>query len=416
MAQEYSLGDLQFTAGTPRVVAEGVGFCWYPAIRRFSSGELMIGYSLNPDSNENLVNVTGISLSSDKGATWARHCDVTGLSGRLDISLPDGTLAGPNQPFKPDPPGQWRSFVGNYGRFEQGGQRYTVELWGTRIEGLPRDVKPHAVQSRTRWAQLSPFRDTIELEPGRLMSTSYMTFDGDDRYSTVVMISEDEGRTWHYLSTVCGAEAGAGAREGFCESSLVRLEDGDLMCVGRMGGGRDQLLARTYSSDEGKTWTPIDRLPAWSVLPDIMRMSNGVLALSTGRPGLFLWLSTDPRGEQWEPFDVMAHHNAEMDSAHQISPGKYGLEPITREQYRSVHHDFDQPDQTTSYTSILEVEPGRLLMVYDRIPYGWMPVPTDAEVRSRILQRYPTFALPPDSMIPNERERIYILEIDIERR
>ena len=85
------------------MVAEGVGFCWYPAIRRFSSGELMIGYSLNPDSNENLVNVTGISLSSDKGATWARHCDVTGLSGRLDISLPDGTLAGPNQPFKTGP-------------------------------------------------------------------------------------------------------------------------------------------------------------------------------------------------------------------------------------------------------------------------------------------------------------------------
>ena len=415
MAQVVNQTGLRVVAQTPRVVAEGVGFCWYPSIRQFSTGELMISYSLNPDSGENLVNVTGVSLSKDNGSTWARHCDVTGLSGRLDISLPDGTLAGPNQPYKPDPIGQWRTFVGNYGRFEKGGQQYTVDLWGTRIEGLPRDVNPRDVQSRTRWAELSPFRDILELEPGRHLATTYMTFTGDKRYTTVALLSEDEGRTWHYLSTVVGADAGADASEGFCEACLVRLEDGDVMCVGRMGGGREQLLARTYSSDEGETWSPIDRLPAWSVLPDIVRLSNGVLALSTGRPGLFLWLSTDPRGEHWEPFDVMAHHNAEMDGAHQISPGRYGLEPTTREQYRTVHHDFDEPDQTTSYTSILELSPNRLLMVYDRIPYGWMPVPTDAEVRSRILARYPTSALPPDSMIPNERERIYLLELELDR-
>ena len=102
MAQEVKQAGLRFVAQTPRVVAEGVGFCWYPSIRQFSSGELMISYSLNPDSGENLVNVTGVSLSRDNGATWARHCDVTGLSGRLDISLPDGALAGPNQPYKPE--------------------------------------------------------------------------------------------------------------------------------------------------------------------------------------------------------------------------------------------------------------------------------------------------------------------------
>ena len=126
-----------------------------------------------------------------------------------------------------------------------------------------------------------------------------------------------------------------------------------------MGGGRDQPLARTYSSDEGKTWTSIDRLPAWGVQPRIKRLSNGVLVITTGRPGLFLWFSTDPRGKNWQPLDVMAFHNSVMDKAHHISPGKYGLEAVTREQYRTVHHDFDEPDQTTSYTSILEVAPNR---------------------------------------------------------
>jgi len=412
MAQEVELGGLRFTAGTPRIVAEGLGFCWYPSIRRFPTGELLVSYSKNPDSAENLTNVNGLSLSKDEGATWSQHADVSGLSGRLNISLSDGSLAGPNQPYKPDPLGQWRTFVGNYGRIGKGGQQYSVDLWGARIEGLPRDVKARTVQSPTRWAEISPFTHIIELEPGRHLATTYLTFAGDDRYSTVVMTSEDGGRTWHYLSTVATAEDGADSWEGFCESSLVRLEDGDLMCVGRMGGGRDQLLARSYSSDEGKSWSPIDRLPAWGVLPQVNRLSNGALVISCGRPGLFIWFSTDPRGEHWEPFDLMAHHNEEMGEAHQISPGKYGLEPVTREQYYTVHHNFDLPDQTTSYTSMLEVEPGRLLLVYDRMPYGWMPVPTDAEVRSRILARYAVSNLAPDSMTPDERERIYLLELD----
>jgi len=412
MAQEVELGGLRFTAGTPRIVAEGLGFCWYPSIRRFPTGELLVSYSKNPDSAENLTNVNGLSLSKDEGATWSQHADVSGLSGRLNISLSDGSLAGPNQPYKPDPLGQWRTFVGNYGRIGKGGQQYSVDLWGARIEGLPRDVKARTVQSPTRWAEISPFTHIIELEPGRHLATTYLTFAGDDRYSTVVMTSEDGGRTWHYLSTVATAEDGADSWEGFCESALVRLEDGDLMCVGRMGGGRDQLLARSYSSDEGKSWSPIDRLPAWGVLPQVNRLSNGALVISCGRPGLFIWFSTDPRGEHWEPFDLMAHHNEEMGEAHQISPGKYGLEPVTREQYYTVHHNFDLPDQTTSYTSMLEVEPGRLLIVYDRMPYGWMPVPTDAEVRSRILARYAVSNLAPDSMTPDERERIYLLELD----
>lgn len=412
MAQEVELGGLRFTAGTPRIVAEGLGFCWYPSIRRFPTGELLVSYSKNPDSAENLTNVNGLSLSKDEGATWSQHADVSGLSGRLNISLSDGSLAGPNQPYKPDPLGQWRTFVGNFGRIGKGGQQYSVDLWGARIEGLPRDVKARTVQSPTRWAEISPFTHIIELEPGRHLATTYLTFAGDDRYSTVVMTSEDEGRTWHYLSTVATAEDGADSWEGFCESALVRLEDGDLMCVGRMGGGRDQLLARSYSSDEGKSWSPIDRLPAWGVLPQVNRLSNGALVISCGRPGLFIWFSTDPRGEHWEPFDLMAHHNEEMGEAHQISPGKYGLEPVTREQYYTVHHNFDLPDQTTSYTSMLEVEPGRLLIVYDRMPYGWMPVPTDAEVRSRILARYAVSSLAPDSMTPDERERIYLLELD----
>jgi hypothetical protein len=410
------LPGLRLEMNAPRVVAEGMGYCWYPSIRMFGTGELMVEYNLDADSSEKMVSNGAILLSGDGGATWMHQGDVSGLIGRLSTPLSDGALFSPGRSCKPEPLGQWRTFATHYGRFEEGGRRYSVEPWGARIEGLPRDVASHEPPSRNVWAQISPFRDMVELEPSRYLATGRVVFRGETRRTVMALVSEDEGRTWRYLSTIAAADAAADAREGPTESCLVRLEDGDLMCIMRVGSGRDQLLARTYSSDDGMTWAKTDRLPAWSVQPRIKRLSNGVLVLSTGRPGLFLWFSTDPRGRDWQQFDVMAHHNSTTEKAHHITAGNHGLEATAQEESLNRAFDFDEPQQTTSYTSIAEVAPNRLLMVYDRMPYGWMPVPTDAEVRSRILARYPTSALPAGSMTPRERERIYLLELAIERQ
>ena len=94
MAEEVQLTGLSVAAKTPRVVAEGVGFCWYPSIRQFSTGELMVGYSLNADSGENLVNVTGISSRPDtkfagrrrSGRSPANTSAGNVISGSLDRS------------------------------------------------------------------------------------------------------------------------------------------------------------------------------------------------------------------------------------------------------------------------------------------------------------------------------------------
>lgn len=136
------------------------------------------------------------------------------------------------------------------------------------------------------YAQISPSRDMIELEHGCYLASGRLTFKGHTRISVVTLVSENKCRNWRYLSTVADADSVSDAREGPSESCLVRLEDGDLMCVMRVGSGRNRPLARTYSSDGGKTWSEIDRLSAWSVQPRIKRLSNGVLVISTGRPGV----------------------------------------------------------------------------------------------------------------------------------
>ena len=75
--------------------------------------------------------------------------------------------------------------------------------------------------------------------------------------------------------------------------------------------------------------------------------------------------------------DVQAYHNATMGPEHQIR----------------VEYGGEVQAQTIAYTDILEVAPNRLWLTYDRTPFGWGPVPIDSE----------------------ERSRIYILPIDIER-
>jgi hypothetical protein len=143
----------------------------------------------------------------------------------------------------------------------------------------------------------------------------------------------------------------------------VRLASGELMCVMRMGGGAAFPLRRSYSGDHGRTWSTPDVLPAYSVEPSLKRLHNGVIALSTGRPGIFLWLANDERGQSWQAIDLLAHHNLwAPDATYQIAP-----------------------EQTTAYTELIEVAPNRLLIAYDRTPFGWQPTPADSGERNRIF-------------------------------
>ncbi len=413
MTRELKFPGLRVVVKIPRVVSEGVGFCWYPDIMRFPSGELVVTHSLNADSGEQLVTAETILMSQDEGQTWDFAYDANGVGGRVRVTRPDGTIAGPGFYMQPDPPGQHRNFVLHYWQLEQGGRRYTVEPWGARVEGLPRDMASPTIWSRWCHVGMALHGTAVETSPGVYVATAYGGYVGDTRATTEALVSQDYGRTWRYHGTVAGPDAVADANEGFDEACMVSLENGDLMCVGRVGAM--QPLARTYSSDGGSTWTPPDRLPIGSVCPSMTRLDNGVIAISAGRPGISLGFSDDPRGDSWQVLDVADLHNSLMDPPHHIRLGRPTPEGASHLQCLITQFDLDDPFQTTGYTQLLAMPGNRLFLVYDRIPYGWMPVPTDAEIRSRIQARYPIVSLPPDSIVPRERERIYLLEIEVYR-
>ena len=191
---------------------------------------------------------------------------------------------------------------------------------------------PKRSREAGEWWGLYFFRTILETPDGTLLATMEGHFDGDKvrpigrrsagetssnpKQRTFVVSSEDRGKSWCYLSTVAYPQADDDAvGEGFDEPSMVRLDNGDLLCVMRSGNYTPLYSAR--SSDEGRTWTgPVYTGLERGVDPCLIKLVDGRLLLayghrfpagSPGGPGIGggvdliqLAMSPDGTGKTWQ--------------------------------------------------------------------------------------------------------------------
>lgn len=163
------------------------------------------------------------------------------------------------------------------------------------------------------------------------------------KLTTILYKSEDRGKTLTPVGVVAElrhARYGKMAH-GPGEPAIIALSDTELICVMRTGTrqgtagislnveAEDMLLAR--SLDGGLTWKR-SRMHVQGVMPKVIKMSNGMLVLATGRPGNRIYFSVDG-GRRWG--------------------GEIQLSPYSQ--------------MSSGYMDIKEVEPGKLLVVYDMI-------------------------------------------------
>jgi hypothetical protein len=242
----------------------------------------------------------------------------------------------------------------------------TTERARVQYLGFPRDLADYheGELSLLTNGSIVPLRD------GRLFTTVYGVFAGRaerPNYECFAVASEDRGFTWQYLSHVASWVDTPTAREGPDESNTARLQDGRLICVYRIGGGRDQLYHAGYSSDEGASWTRPAPLPdQWSVEPQLVCLDDGTLLLSGGRPGIFLWVDRSGTGQSWESINLAAHHNATCtDSA------QYFHERCVSARGPGEN----EPAFTTSYTCIKQTGANEVMISYDRLGNGWEGAP-----------------------------------------
>jgi Neuraminidase (sialidase) len=188
------------------------------------------------------------------------------------------------------------------------------------------------------------------------LTTMYGNFDGDKFYRTIVVKSDPSGKDWTYLSTIASdATAGgisdpieAKTYEGPCEPRMIRLGDGRLFAVMRLGG--HNLMCKAWSDDDGKTWSKPVSIGFRGVKPALTAMQSGIIACATGRPdSIALQFSADG-GNTWTD-----------------------RTELTRGYAVDNNGKTQATQKSTCYTGIVEVEPGKLLVVYDHLPFvdGW---------------------------------------------
>eukprot|EP01052_Picozoa_sp_SAG31_P039203 SAG31_NODE_5392_length_2565_cov_6.687753_2_plen_181_part_00 len=153
----------------------------------------------------------------------------------------------------------------------------------------------------------------------------------------------------------------------------------------------------------GQSWTNISRMTAWAVMPQLQLLSNGILVLTSGRPGLHLWARPTARGiaddGQWTVFDLAGEHNARVADQRWTFHGHMLNASCTGSSAAACGHGLttctvctsaDATPQSTAYTGLAELKasrhamgtsmslsrssPGavsRVLVVYDRLANGW---------------------------------------------
>jgi hypothetical protein len=164
------------------------------------------------------------------------------------------------------------------------------------------------------------------------------------QFRTWLCRSTDGGRSWHYLSTVASPDRYPlpAISEQYGEPDVIKVEGAKLLAVMRTGGNptgngsteRYTDIVASTSPDNGVTWTAPRKIYKFGVYPRLLKMSNGIIVCSSGRPGVFLLFSRDGGATWSEPHIVSDYHV------------KWGECP-------------------SGYTSIGEVEPGILCLFYD---------------------------------------------------
>jgi hypothetical protein len=103
-------------------------------------------------------------------------------------------------------------------------------------------------------------------------------------------------------------------------------------------------------------------------------LHEGILALSGGRSGITVWFNTDGSGRDWQPVDIVSAHNAACLPADRIEPDSHNAWSPPDEMRRTGITGF-----SSCYTELAALDENTLLLTYDRVGFGWHPIPDDVD-------------------------------------
>lgn len=306
--------DVRLGPVTTVVERDGItGAGWAVVVRPDNRRVVELTYPNHPDDFGATLG-TGRSRSTDDGATWTQDDDDRPIAGTADLwqdRLPDGSLIAVGIRRLPDP--KLRAFADGatgpvdacvIGSSPDEGQTWNFENSLLRCPpeiGVIARPLPHLLADKQGTWLLPAYAW------GRLGNRS------------VLLESSNRGRHWDVRATVVTAaairDAGVNVTTPWLETAVARTSDGSLQAIVRTGSSEHGFLMTTRSHDDGKTWSPVERLlagaerqPIAGKLPNLLLLPNGVSALLTSHTklGCRLYLSPDGKGRSWSEAHPLA--------------------------------------------------------------------------------------------------------------
>jgi hypothetical protein len=318
--------------GEPSVIAAAPagenrwGYYQFPSASRLPDGRIRVTYSVEPDS----VSAHGRSaypsmISADEGRTWQItpvHPLIDRGGGRIiPVGSGEFVFAYKEPTFDtktlamPPPAGEFFSYrTIPFFRVAQCPQplgEYYATLPALRWNAVSRAW----MEERIRWdpkgllanvadggfADKPSFEAPVLEGDGELLFPEYrIGYEREDGtlprgHEVHLTVSHDGGRSFKRVSTI--RQRGD---ENLTEPTLAWNSRGELLCIFRRADHRTYLaMGLCRSKDRGRTWSsPVDVAPV-GVFPQLLRMGSGALALSFGRPGVYVTFSLDGTGDKW---------------------------------------------------------------------------------------------------------------------
>ncbi len=339
--------------GDPIVVEQGAvgdnawGHNQFPGLSYTLDGNILATWNYTSDTIDDYVNTVRKKVSTDGGLTWS---DDESL-----CSVPDK--------FKMSNGKYFAGFERANAHYATWQKEYTPAMtWGTNggyklyfAEDLPKnddttvwgyeydpitDTKekfectinwPHAPLTEFPEGKIYPMTQMFALSQDSIIvvdgvmylamyfygfnsyseTREYAVNSHNQYYSCYIFSSEDNGRTWNFLSQLATFGRNIEFSEGLCEPNLNVMPDGSIMILMRSGGdSKPCYWAR--STNNCQSWSVIKKFDDIGVLPQMVTLDCGVSIATYGRPYMRIRATADPTGKTWqkaETFDLASGEN-----------------------------------------------------------------------------------------------------------
>ncbi|HPI72076.1 MAG TPA: sialidase family protein [bacterium] len=373
----YATLDAPVVVSTSQVNEKRWGYHQFVSISPYPEGKILLRYHVGADAVKAYGMASPTFISADLGTSWqpfaAEGLPANGLScplfdghylclpSAVPINIKHADLTLPNPLAKvfsytgyyfyrlADCPVPIKDFFVNM----------TAVRWSPESKRWQPDMVRYDSTDALIWtlaeSEESPLvaRTTFERPPllvgNELLyadyRTNYLLADGavPPHWSVSCMVSNDNGRSWRRRSTIAVDEQGI---HPMTEPMLAQTKNGELVCVLRRSDHRQVSMMITFSQDRGETWekpVSLDRLGHFGVMPCLTPLECGVLALTYGRPGIWLTFSLDGTGREWtDPVCLLKSdpHNREAST-----DGYTSMLPIGSNQLLLAYCDFQYKDE-----------------------------------------------------------------------